>query len=212
MIGNQYVFLFSSLGNHLTSSPIYLDTPRVVLTPCLEPLLLFLKTTQDRNRNPQTHTSLPLSDSDTLAPVLLLGCFLWGLCLSVSLPSLLRWSCHYHTLNASHHTLYISSGIPSICLMGQQGAAGQSSLVQTAFVCVCLCISVWSCVFCNHCLHQTVHLKSSVCVINLYPTPVYLFVRSHLILPLPMPLCICCMHCRCVCICLVFVCECQWTL
>lgn len=35
-------------------------------------------------------------------------------------------------------TLHICSGMPSICLMGQQGAAGQSSLVCSACVRVCV--------------------------------------------------------------------------
>lgn len=35
-------------------------------------------------------------------------------------------------------TLHICSGMPSICLMGQQGAANQSSLVCCACTCVCM--------------------------------------------------------------------------
>lgn len=47
-------------------------------------------------------------------------------------------------------TLYISFGMLSICLMGQWGAAGQSSLLHAAFV--CLCVFVQSCIFLLTCV------------------------------------------------------------
>lgn len=97
---------------------------------------------------------LPLCviDRDILAPVELFYCFME----TVRGP---RAACadDLVIMTPLMHltTLHICSGIPSICLMGQQGAAGQSSLARCACMCVfeCLffCFSYLHCSAFNRC-------------------------------------------------------------
>lgn len=154
--GNQYIY-FYRLVNNSTSSLIYLAIPSG------GPDCFFNANTE--------HKDAP---SDSVSPCQGLGhlgssgiilLVLWGLCPSVSLPGLLRWSHHYHTLNASHHTLrflWHAIHLPN----GPVGCGRPVITCAHLFLCVC-------CVYlCYHRLDRKVHLKSSVCdpvVSSCYP-------------------------------------------
>lgn len=75
-------------------------------------------------------------------------------------------------------TLYISSGMPSICLMGLQGAASHSSLVHMGFVCVC-------CFPPARCLPNQFWSQSNSFTASVHPTP-FAFTPT-LLLTCPVP-------------------------
>lgn len=72
-------------------------------------------------------------DGDTSAPVIYQAS-----CLSVPLPSLLQWSRHYHTLNASHHTLHFLWH--AIHLSNGPVGCGRPVITYARCFCVSVCI------------------------------------------------------------------------
>ena len=148
---------------------------------------------------------MSFSCEDALAPVILLCC----VCQVCVCPCPASSGGTVIIVPLMHlTTLYISSGIPSIRLMGQQGAAGQSSLVYTASVCS-LCIFVQSCVVLA--IVMLGHLPLSVCS---FCQKVYLIPNSCLhqrvftYLLYVCVICNRCMYCRLMCAC-VRVCRCR---
>ena len=146
--GNQYVFFLFHVISDLSRNPF--RGSRLLLN-----LSISNANTEHKDVPSDSHVSLcqGLGHLGSSGIILLV---LWGLCLSVSLPGLLRWSHHYHTLNASHHTLrflWHAIHLPN-------GPVGCGRPVIT---CAHLLLGVCCVYLCNHCLDRKVHLKSSVC-------------------------------------------------
>lgn len=118
---------------------------------------------------------LPLCviDRDILAPVELFYCFMEtvrGPCAACADDTVIMTPLMHLT------TLYICSGMPSICLMGQQGAAGQSLLVCCACTCVFVCVCMPFCFFYLHCsAFNRCFFCLSACLRHVVPLKSYLF-------------------------------------
>lgn len=115
--GNQYVFFWSSsLVNNFMSSLIYLTIPSG--GPDCFWTTLFLMLIQNTKMYPQIHMSLFVRDWDALAPVVL---FCWFYGASVCLCPCPACSDDPIIITPIMHltTLYVFSGMPSICLMVQ---------------------------------------------------------------------------------------------
>lgn len=131
-------------------------------------------------------------------------------CLSVPLPSLLQWSRHYHTLNASHHTLHFLWH--AIHLSNGPVGCGRPVITYARCFCVSVCICTVMYLSLDLC-HLKFCADESVFVLAVSSSLNHPPVNTHFCTLFIVCLChLLMLHALEVCRLCIWGCQCLWTL